>query len=240
MKGFVARDRIGTIRFWAMYIAVVAVTARIICHKLNLLPWDHIAIKAAGVELIKDTLTVNASTDAEIVSTFRTLVSEQASTQRLTVNNVYRDIQDSATWPHWKTSQTRDRTNQSNWNEGLLSAATTSMANNPPQYEWRVDHFIHPNDPHQGQLVETIAYLPKAKLDLFISRHRHELGVRDAGDLGRALVDGGCVVKGLNGSNYDQASAVTTRIEQDNRHTKSIPRRCVEIRLPPIPLASDT
>lgn len=223
----------GTIRFWTQYLALVNVTAYIVCHKLNLLPWNHLKIRDTGVMLVNKTHRINASVDSNIVASMRDIFTVEEYPDMPVINHRRYLIEDLRRWV-WAGKVDRRARSFGAVPEGGGNVFTSAPA------RWRVDSYEGMDKTLAGTLhVDQVVSIQVTQLRQIISKHKQHIGVTGLADLQRALVDGGCAIRGLKDGRLDPDNRVQARISQTDDSKPAPPVDCVEICFPTQVLSTD-
>lgn len=235
------KPKSGQVRFWARFLAVNGVTAEIVCKKLNLLPWDHKAILAAGESLVEATVEEDHVDDSTLVDTFWKLCGEEPNPNVPSINHVMREAAE-VQWPFWKTSSRLERMLKSHWPDPGATgtpAGGMQVGSAANDVRWRLDTFdIY----EQVGGVKTVKFRERA-VQIPLNELRHlisqatgkRLAVTDWVDLHSRLAAAGCVIIGVSEKNPSKLQRPPLRSILGM--TKFQPRgpttAVVEIRLPP-------
>lgn len=232
-------DKKALVRFWARWLAVSAVTARLVCNKLNLLPWSAEAIVEAGLELAKDATSKAHEADVDLVEAFW---------------NSFRDESDSWTGvnrQHWQGSY------PAGWNwirdRALFRRTMVAWKAGAPMQDGQpadtdryralletIDLYDETVTPAKPMMRERTVYIQLNELKNHVHALKgHALPVSDWADLYTRLLSVGCVVRGvLPGSpnNLDPTNRCQMDLQERPTTAPQYRVNVVEIRLPPIAL----
>jgi hypothetical protein len=234
LRAQVTRDKAGQVRFWARFLAVSGMTASIVCLKLNLLPWKHLNILAAGEQLVAETVSQNMQSDDDLIESFWAVSIEEPNPHNPSVNFVTRRAE-LAGWPSWQIADRAVRMRNSDWTTSTVSGDASSLPTAAGSNRWRVDTIDIADDDGWVHRERTV-YMPMTELKNLIAKESgNRLPVADWSDLYTRLRSAGCVILGVLDRQPDKLSKPEVRIDLaiSKFHARSFSRKVVEIRLPP-------
>ena len=233
-------EKAGQVRFWARYLAVTGTTARIVCDKLGLLPWDWLGILAAGEALVTDTVDISKMDDAEVVDNFWQVCCEDPTPQHPAVNFVEREAND-MTWHSWRVATGNQRRAASNWPLGLEDMDGKLVVSAAAAARWRCDttNVFKVVGPDQREWLhsERTVHIPMNELKSLVAvQSGRRLAVSDWSDLYTRLAAAGCLILGVKKDRPDVLESKPSRalLSWNRFQTVGTGRGVVEIRFPPV------
>lgn len=241
LRQHIDEDKAGQIRFWARFLAVTAITARIVCDTLSLLPWEVDYITAAGEDLVSETVTDSLEADVDLVESFWDLCIKEQNPNNPEINIVTKEVKlPGPQWSSWKTMARGDRLAQSEWcNKSVNPVGGVQLPAAGEHNAWRVDVYtIYENDVPKRR--ERTMFIPIARLKHLVNgASGNALPVADWSDLYTRLRTAGCIINGLHNKRPDKltkTNVVNVNLGLSKLGVMGYSRKLVEIRLPPQPL----
>jgi len=236
-------DKGAQVRFWSRFLAVVAMTAKIVGRDLNLVKWDHRAILNAGLSLVESTVAHASSSDYDLVEDFWSACITEPNPSYPRINFVTRKGHERL-MGDWRTETRRNRMLHSEWTTG--SFLPTGQVNGTQVDEilpaasnasrWRIDSYDIKGKRGRYIQRERTIFIPRQELLSLVQREAgHTLAVTDWADLSTRLKSAGCQIFGLKeGEPYVLAQPhVYVKIGASKITTFGASKAVVEIRLPP-------